>query len=191
MQDIFKNIITEIFNEYFKPSKWKKQGQNFRYISTDGLCKIINFQKSKWNTQDEVTFYINYGIYIEPNDTLENKSFHEYDCQFRNRTTHLNGVYTLNRETDIQSFKKEIIIALNGATDFFKRINTKEEFVKSLLNGEAQKHTGEIIMHYHTCKLLYDLGYYQEIHDYVKSKGGIYFDSLTTLIEQKLADIDV
>ena len=27
MQDIFKSIITEIFNEYFKPFKWKSKGK--------------------------------------------------------------------------------------------------------------------------------------------------------------------
>lgn len=185
MQELFKKLLSDIFNELFKPLKWKKQGSNYRYISDNGLGKIINFQKSKWNTQDEVTFYINYGLYIEVGNSI-NKTFKEYDCQFRNRTSYLNGIYTLTPETDIEEFRKIIITALREATAFLNTINSKDEFIKSLLNGEIQKHTYDIVMHYYTCKLLYDLGFYREIYDYVRGKGGEYFESLTELIEQKM-----
>ena len=53
MQDIFKRLINEIFLLKFKPYGWKKQGSNFRYIDASGLGRVINFQKSKWNTADE------------------------------------------------------------------------------------------------------------------------------------------
>ena len=65
MQDIFKRLINEIFLLKFKPYGWKKQGSNFRYIDASGLGRVINFQKSKWNTADELEFFINYGLYIE------------------------------------------------------------------------------------------------------------------------------
>ena len=57
MQDIFKRLINEIFLLKFKPYGWKKQGSNFRYIDASGLGRVINFQKSKWNTADELEFY--------------------------------------------------------------------------------------------------------------------------------------
>ena len=86
MQDIFKRLINEIFLLKFKPYGWKKQGSNFRYIDASGLGRVINFQKSKWNTADELEFFINYGLYIEIDNQLVNKSFKEYECQFRART---------------------------------------------------------------------------------------------------------
>ena len=42
------------------------------------------------------------------------------------------------------------------------------------------------IMHYETCKLLSDMGYYKEIYAYVKACGGPYFDSLAEEIKMKL-----
>ena len=39
-------------------------------------------------------------------------------------------------------------------------------------------------MHYHTCKLLADMGYYKEIYEYVKARDGQYFNSLTEEIEK-------
>ena len=40
-------------------------------------------------------------------------------------------------------------------------------------------------MNYYTCKLLSDMGYYEDIYDYVKVKGGPYFEMLTAEIESK------
>ena len=88
MQDIFKRLINEIFLVKFKPYGWKRQGSNFRYIDESGLGRVINFQKSKWNTADDLEFFINYGLYIEVDNQLVNK------CVFR-----LNGTAcTLQRE---------------------------------------------------------------------------------------------
>ena len=78
MQTVFSDLVKRIFEEYFKPLGWKRQGQNYRLIEKDGLSRIINFQKSSWNSKDEVIFYINYGIYIEVEGNIVNKSFKEY-----------------------------------------------------------------------------------------------------------------
>ena len=50
MQDIFKRLINEIFLLKFKPYGWKKQGSNLVSLDASGLGRVINFQKSKWNT---------------------------------------------------------------------------------------------------------------------------------------------
>ena len=110
-------MIQEIYSERFKSLGWRKQGQNFRFIQDDGLGKIINFQKSKWNTKEEVTFFINYGIYIEVKDNIDNKSFKEYDCQFRNRTSYMNGTYTLNNDSTINEAIDMTATALKEASD--------------------------------------------------------------------------
>ena len=54
-----------------------------------------------------------------------------------------------------------------------------------ILSGALQKETGTPIMHYYTCKLFSDMGYYEDIYDYVKEKGGPYFEMLTAEIESK------
>ncbi len=72
-----------VFTEYYKPLGWKKQRANYRYIDESGLGKVINFQKSKWNNDGKIDFYINYGLYMEVGNDLVNKLFKEYECQFR------------------------------------------------------------------------------------------------------------
>lgn len=186
VQDIFKRLISEIFTEYFKPLGWKKQGSNFRYVDESGIGRVINFQKSKWNNSDNIEFYINYGLYMEAGNDIENKSFKEYECQFRNRTSLHNGIYHLDKGTNYDKVKKEIFKALEEANNLFMKVGSKENFISMILSGEMQKYSGLPIMHYHTCKLLSDMGYYEDIYEYVKSRGGQYFDALTEEIEIKM-----
>ena len=115
MQDIFKRLINEIFLLKFKPYGWKKQGSNFRYIDASGLGRVINFQKSKWNTADELEFFINYGLYIEIDNQLVNKSFKEYECQFRARTGLDKGSFHLNSDTDFETLQRRVEQALDKA----------------------------------------------------------------------------
>lgn len=91
-------------------------------------------------------------MYIEVDNQLVNKSFKEYECQFRARTR-------------------------------FDKVGNKEHFISMILSGELQKYTGTLIMKYYTCKLLSDMGYYEDIYDYVKVKGGPYFEMLTAETE--------
>lgn len=149
-QDKFNRMISEIFNEYYKPLGWKKQGSNYRRIDESGLGKIINFQKSRWNSDGKIDFFINYGLYMEVGNDLVNKSFKEYECQFRNRTELHNGIYHLNEDTDYEKVKKEVREALAEATNLFEKVDDKETY------------------------------------EFVKSRGGQYFDSLSTEIELKL-----
>ena len=141
MQTVFSDLVKRIFEEYFKPLGWKRQGQNYRRVEKDGLGRIINFQKSSWNSKDEVIFYINYGIYIEVEDNIVNKSFKEYECQFRNRARYGGGVYKLTTETDAESVKDAVINALKEVTDFFDIIDSKGMFAGMLLSGEISKYT--------------------------------------------------
>lgn len=186
MQDIFNRLIYEIFMVKFKPYGWKKQGSNFRYIDECGVGRIINFQKSKWNTADDIEFYINYGLYIEVDNQLVNKTFKEYECQFRARTGFDKGSFHLNSDIHFETLQKQIECALDEAINLFDKVGTKEHFISMILSGKLQEYTGIPIMHYGTCKLLSDMGYYEEIYDYVKDKGGAYFEMLTAEIETKI-----
>lgn len=186
VQEIFKRLINEIYTEYYKPMGWKKQGSNYRYFDESGLGRIINFQKSKWNNDTNIEFFINYGLYMEIGNIIENKSFKEYECQFRNRTAFHNGIYHLNENTNYEKMKGEILKALEEANDIFSKVDSKETFVSMILSGEMQKFSGIPIMHYYTCKLLSDMGYYKNIYEYVKARGGQYFNALTEEIEIKM-----
>lgn len=186
VQDIFKRLIDEIYIEYFKPNGWKKQGLNYRLFDNSGLGNIINFQKSKWNDANNIEFYVNYGVYMEAGDCITNKLFKEHECQFRNRTKVHNGTYILNENTNYEKLKSEVIMALKEADILFDKIAGKKVFISMILSGTLQKETGIPIMHYYTCKLLSDMGYYKEIYEYVKARGGRYFDSLTEEIKLKM-----
>lgn len=188
MRDALDELIAAIFADEFKPLKWKKQKGNFRFIGDDGLGRIINFQRSKWNssTQDTIEFYINYGLYIETNNTITNRTFKEYDCQFRNRTSFSKGHYRIDKQANIIGAKAQIMPAVKEAMEFFNIVPSKERFIQMLLKGDIQKYTDVPVMHYGTCKLLYEMGYGKEIYGIVKSAGGKYFDELAKLIEQTI-----
>ena len=185
-QDVFKRMINEIYTEYFKPNGWKKQGSNYRLYDDSGLGKIINFQKSKWSNAANVEFFINYGVYMEAGNGITNKAFKEYECQFRNRTKSHNGTYHLNEDMDYEKLKSAVLRALKEVDILFDKIADKQIFISMILNGTLQKETEVPIMHYDTCKLLSDMGYYEEIYEYVRSRGGQYFNSLAEEIKMKM-----
>ena len=189
VQDVFKKLINDIYIENFKPKGWRKQGSNYRLFDDSGLGKIINFQKSEWNDAANIEFFINYGVYMEVDDCIVNKSFKEYDCQFRNRTKLNTGIYSLNENTNYEELKSNVLKALKEADTLFDKIDCKQVFISKILSGTLQRETGTPIMHYYTCKLLSDMGYYKEIYEYVKTRGGQYFDILTEEIEMKMKSL--
>ena len=81
----FKELLTRLHAEVFKPRGWSKEGQNFRFFQPDGLCRIVNFQKSAYNDAEVLSFYINLGIYWEPQPEIMNRRFKEYECRVRGR----------------------------------------------------------------------------------------------------------
>ncbi|NQX65651.1 DUF4304 domain-containing protein [Paenibacillus alba] len=64
MQDVLKQIVKETIAPLFKVEGFKKQGNNFAYVCSD-FSATVNIQSSKWNTEDEVEFFFNTGIYID------------------------------------------------------------------------------------------------------------------------------
>lgn len=185
INDYFEELLRQIHTELLKPKGWKKQGGNFRLIREDGIGQIINFQKSKWNTSEKCDFFINYGVYIEAGQTLTNKVYKEYDCQLRRRANgaDTDEMFTI-RSCDLSEVKKDTAAAIRRALAFFDFVATKEHFVKMLLSGEAQTYSFTPVMHYDTCKLLCEMGYYHETGDIIKDKSGKYFDELKHQIEQ-------
>lgn len=184
---MFDDLLKYCYLSVFKPVGWKKEGSNFRHYGSDGLCKIINFQKSRWNTSQECVFYINMGIYIEKEKEIEKKKFCEYECQFRNRASSKGGAYILNADVDLLSFQEQIAhIIADEVLVFLNNFDSKENFVKMLLSGEAQRYTCIPVMHYHTCKLLCDMGFKKEILAIIENKKSSLFEELAAEIKNEM-----
>ena len=186
MKEMFSELVSEIFVGKYKPMHWKKQGSNFRLITDDGLGKIINFQKSKWSTSDVCDFYINYGLYIELEKEIHNESFFEYECQLRNRTSFLKGEYSITKETDLIELKNSVLTALEETDTLFDNVKTKDDLIKILLKGESEYSINHVnLLNYHTCLLLYKMGYGREIYEKIKDSNSVCFKRLLSVIEQE------
>jgi len=71
----FNELVSHIFS-YFKPLGYKKKGNNFRYYNKEEKWgKMINFQKSQWNTKLHITFTVNIGLYLEDWENEYNEKF--------------------------------------------------------------------------------------------------------------------
>lgn len=67
-QEVFKELLKDIFKTELKEKNWKKKDQNFIHMGEEGLCQRINFQRSRFNTKNKVTFYINFGVGFEEDE---------------------------------------------------------------------------------------------------------------------------
>lgn len=185
----FKEVLNEVHKDILKALGWKKDGSNFRYYGEDGLCKIINFQKSRWNSNAECEFYINMGIYIEKADVLGNRTFKEYECQLRKRTITDGGSYKIFRDSDISLIKSRICeIVSEEVMEYMNTFSSKERFIEILLSDAAKQYSNQPIMHYGTCKLLIDMGYAKEVLPIIKMKQGEYFEKLANEVELLLKE---
>lgn len=64
MQEVLKDVIKEAIAPLFKGEGFMRRGNNFARI-TPNFSVTANIQASKWNTQDEIEFCFNTGIYME------------------------------------------------------------------------------------------------------------------------------
>ncbi len=181
MQGTLLNLIGEIFKEKYKSLGWKKQGPNYRQITKDGLGRIINFQSSPWNSNENCSFYINYGLYVELSEEPENDSFKEYECQLKRRAVYNKGVYTITKDTDFSEIKNIVCTALCEADALFDSLPTKTAFIEYILD-KGKDIPG--VLNLSTCILLYKLGYGIEIYKNIKDERGS-FKKLAELIEQE------
>ena len=84
----------------------------------------------------------------------------------------------MNEDIDYKKLKSEVLRALKKVDILFDKMSDKQIFISMILNGTLQKETEVPIMHYDTCKLLSDMGYYEEIYEYVRSRGGQYAEEI-------------
>ena len=89
----YREFLSRIHREVLRPAGFKKEGGNFRICYDNGLCKIINFQRSLYNDRAECRFAINLGLYIQKDLEKPNLRFKEYECCVRYRAAHLDPTY--------------------------------------------------------------------------------------------------
>lgn len=57
----FDSLLRDRMAPFLRAEGFRKQRQTF-WIVGDGTFGVLNFQKSAWNTADEVTFYVNLAV---------------------------------------------------------------------------------------------------------------------------------
>ena len=76
IEDKYTQLLNRAYTEIFQPMGFKRAGQNFRLFTLDGLGKIVNFRKDKWNQKGRrLGFYINTGVYFEPEPVIKDRKF--------------------------------------------------------------------------------------------------------------------
>ena len=161
----FKALLTR-FSGLTKPLGFRKEGQNFRLFQDDGLCRIVNFQKSQWNSAEHLEFIINLGVYFEKDKTISNVRFKEYQCAIRRRISRAvpgpQTWWTIEADTDMDALFEELQDALNRAQAWFQLFPTKVEAIETALNGQVT------IIPYKTLAALEEMGYGDRIYEHLK-----------------------
>ena len=90
---VFKEMLSKLQKEFLKGKGFRKTGNSFRMVLPDGTSKIINFQKSSFNSGEECRFTINVGLYFQKDMENPNLRFKEYECQVRTRVSGISKRY--------------------------------------------------------------------------------------------------
>lgn len=171
MDKKFNELLRKIY-EILKPLGYRKETSNYRFFGADGLCRIINFQKNKWNTKERCEFVINIGIYFEKDTWISNRKFKEYDCQIRKRLNNREwaGIewWHLDNETDMEELLQSLKPAFLYIEKWFCFFPSKETVIRMILDGTAGKYSTVNVMHFHTAKLLVEMGYPSEVYKLIK-----------------------
>ena len=145
----FDIIVRDVFHSTLKPLGYKKRGNNF-YIETSGIGKIINLQKSTFNSKDHISFTINTGVF-SPEYWQHYYNFHdkpipafptEPDCILRRRIGRLLNTrdtwYEIKENTDIGEAKSIQDYNLNSVIlPYFNSVNSNEDLLREINEGNA------------------------------------------------------
>lgn len=146
-QEKFDKIINEGFQNILKPFGFKKKGNNF-YLQLDGLGQIINIQKSKWSTKDEISFTINTGVFVPEYWSVfynyQNAEIPKFPtepvCLIRKRIGEIRKQndtwYDLKNNTDENIIIEEMKTNVRTfVLPYFENINTKGKLILELEKG--------------------------------------------------------
>ena len=134
---LFKDLLTRLHTDVLKPRGFKKDGSNFRFYRPDGLCWIINFQRSMFCAWFECGFTMNVGVYYEPDVPVKNVKFREQQCWIRTRAAAISPRYEgmdhwweINelQKTDMDALYEELKCYLEcDVLPWLEKFDSKEE----------------------------------------------------------------
>lgn len=153
IEDKYKELLRRAHEEILKPLGFKKDGQNFRQITPDGLGKIVNFWRyGKAGIKGKrQCFGVDIGLYFEAGPTLSNRKFQKYDCQLRNVAHNPKPVtvYThpdpqfwyIFKRTDVDTLFDSLDQGLREALDWFAHFESRQATINMILDGSAQQYS--------------------------------------------------
>lgn len=167
MDKKFNELLMEL-HKILKPLGYRKEGANYRLFLSDGLCRIINLQKNRYNSKDKCEFVINIGVYFEKADVIEKRKFKEYDCQIRKRLDRKEEWWRLDSETEIGEILQNLKGTLREIDEWFSLFPSKESVIRSILDGTAEQYSTCSVLHFYTAKMLVEMGFSAEVYQRIK-----------------------
>ena len=183
-EEKFKDLLNRVYIT-LRPMDFRKESCNFRKFDDDGLCKIINLQKNKWNTSDDLEFIINIGIYFTEDKTLNNPKFKEYECIIRKRIEKNGKCWKIDKNTDIEELFEDIEKYLHKILKWFEHFENKDAGSRMILNGKADKYSDTEVFYYQTAKMLANMGYEDAVCNRIKNIWSTTFQELVKEIRDK------
>ena len=153
IEDKYKELLQRVHEEILKPQGFKKDGQNFRRITPDGLGKIVHFWRDgkRGVKGKRQCFAVDIGLYFEAGPALSSRKFTVYDCQFRNvahnpKPVALYGYpdpqfWYIFRRTDVDALYDSLKQGLLEALDWFAHFESRQAVIDMILDGTAQQYS--------------------------------------------------
>lgn len=180
IEDKYKELLRRTHEEILKPLGFKKDGQNFRRITPDGLGNILHFWRyGKFGIKGKrQCFAVDTGLYFEAEPALSKRKFTVYDCQFRNSAHNPKPVtvYTypepqfwyIFKRTDVDILYDSLKQGLREALDWFGHFESRQAVINMVLDGTAQQYSHTVVMNYDTAKMLAGMGYQAQVYEQIK-----------------------
>jgi hypothetical protein len=146
---VFNEIVKGELWPSFKKLGYKKAGNNFRYYNSAGWGRIVQFQKSRYNTGTKLSFTVNISLYLADFEyylcsTKSEYKFQEAVCAVRKRLGPISGrqsdSWIIFDEYSDRNYIKKIVQQLHD--DFMHHIHpylagieSKEDILAILAAG--------------------------------------------------------
>ena len=140
MQEAFNHLVTKTIKPFLKAHGFYKKGMYF-YKKDDDLIFMLNFQKSQFNSAENLVFYVNFGIYTTSMDTLlgrdvvlEPKISDGYVIKRLDAITCSNNPwYTINHRTNVDELAILIEQELVALVRFVETMTSLEDLVNFMI----------------------------------------------------------
>jgi|SaaInlV_125m_DNA_1040241.scaffolds.fasta_scaffold44348_2 hypothetical protein len=114
-QEIFNSLLKNFIKPYFKKIGFKTSGQTF-YLENEGFIKIIQIQKSQFNSAENVRFTFNIGVfdtYVNEKLNISIKKPKPSDCVIEKRIGFLcpenkDTWFSIDNSTDQELFSSNL-----------------------------------------------------------------------------------